>query len=108
MSQFPDSGSFLQHLLTVRRERKRELGPPTPIGSVISYAPRRLPGVNVTARLLQHYCFFPPICTSKPSGSCTWKLPSVTRIFSPRRFSSASTAGLTDLSASQLASVYAM
>jgi hypothetical protein len=53
------------------------------------------------------YCVFPPICTSKPSGSWTWKLPSVVRIFNPRRFSSASTFGLTDLSVSQLASVYA-
>ncbi len=54
------------------------------------------------------YCVLPPICASKPSGSWTWKLPSVARIFNPRRFSSASTAGLTALSVSQLASVYAM
>jgi len=54
------------------------------------------------------YCVLPPICASKPSGSWTWKLPSVARIFNPRRFSSASTVGLTVLSVSQLASVYAM
>src|SRR5438876_9109204 len=54
------------------------------------------------------HCVLPPICTSKPSGSCTWKLFPVTRIIKPRRFSSASTAGFTLLSVSQFASVYAM
>src|SRR4029450_1658908 len=57
-------------------------------------------------RLLKRvrYWFLPPICTSKPSGSCTWKLPSVVRIFRPRFFNSASTAGLTLLSVSHPAS----
>src|SRR6266850_7176388 len=48
---------------------------------------------------------FPPICTSKPSGSLMWKLPGVSRTSNPRRFSSAPTASLTFLSVSQLAIV---
>src|SRR6187549_3432638 len=97
-----------------RRERRPSCDESIRIGELGWFRVRRLSGAGRRCEQRsdgstreQHplHCFFPPICTSKPSGSGTWKLPSVTRIFKPRRFSSASTAGLTVLSVSQLASV---